>query len=134
MGIEPFLISSSVIGVVAQRLVRKICSYCKKEAAITDEIKMVMEEFNIPPGEIRLFHGEGCPHCKGTGYKGRTAIFELMVINEPIRELIYKNAPISEIRATAIKKGGMITLKEDGLNKISEGVTTLEEVMRATSS
>ncbi len=134
MGIEPFLISSSVIGVVAQRLVRKICSYCKKEAAITDEIKMVMEEFNIPPGEIRLFYGEGCPHCKGTGYKGRTAVFELMVISENIRELIYNNAPIAEIRSTAINKNGMVSLKEDGLLKIITGVTTLEEVMRATSS
>ncbi|MDD4896722.1 MAG: ATPase, T2SS/T4P/T4SS family, partial [Atribacterota bacterium] len=74
MGIEPFLISSSVIGVLAQRLVRKICPYCKREAPLTNGIKMVMKEFNIAPDEIRLFYGEGCPHCKQTGYKGRTAI------------------------------------------------------------
>lgn len=134
MGIEPFLISSSVIGILAQRLVRKICPYCKKEVPLTKEIKMVMEEFNIAPEEIRLFYGEGCPHCKRTGYKGRTAIFELMVVNEHIRELIYRNAPLAEIREVAIKKNGMITLKEDGLRKIREGVTTLEEVMRATST
>jgi type IV pilus assembly protein PilB len=134
MGIEPFLISSSVIGVLAQRLVRKICPYCKKEVPITDEIKLIMEEFNISPEEIKLFYGEGCSHCKQTGYKGRTAIFELMVINEYIRELIYKNAPLAEIRETAIKKNGMIALKEDGLQKVSKGITTLEEVMRATST
>ena len=134
MGIEPFLISSSVIGVIAQRLVRKICPYCKKEAPLTDEIKAVLEEFNVSPGEIRLFYGEGCPHCKQTGYKGRTAVFELMVINEPIRELIYGHASLSEIRDAAVKKNGMISLKEDGLLKIGAGITTMEEVVRATSS
>jgi type IV pilus assembly protein PilB len=134
MGIEPFLISSSVIGVLAQRLVRKICPYCKREAPLTNGIKMVMKEFNIAPDEIRLFYGEGCPHCKQTGYKGRTAIMELMVVNEFVRELIYRNASLAEIRDIAIKKNGMISLKEDGLLKIREGITTLEEVMRATSS
>lgn len=134
MGIEPFLISSSVIGVLAQRLVRKICPYCKKEAPLTDEIKAVLEEFNVSPGEIRLFYGEGCPHCKQTGYKGRTAVFELMVINEPIRELIYGHASLSEIRDAAVKKNGMISLKEDGLLKIGAGITTMEEVVRATST
>lgn len=134
MGIEPFLISSSVVGVIAQRLVRKICPYCKKEAPLTDEIKRVMEEFNMNPKDMKLYYGEGCPHCKQTGYKGRTAIFELMVINEPIRELIYRNAPLREIRDTAVRQNGMITLKEDGLRIINEGITTLEEVMRATST
>ena len=134
MGIEPFLISSSVIGVLAQRLVRKICPYCKKEAPLTDAMKTVMDEFKVSPDEIRLFYGEGCSHCKHTGYKGRTAVFELMVINEPIRELIYKHATISNIRDAAIKENGMISLKEDGLLKISEGITTMEEVVRATSS
>lgn len=134
MGIEPFLISSSVIGVIAQRLVRKICPHCKKEATITDELKEIMKEFNMKPDEIRLFYGEGCPHCKETGYKGRTAIFELMVVNENIRELIYRNTPLSEIRDIAIRKNGMLPLKEDGLRKINQGVTTLEEVLRTTST
>jgi len=134
MGIEPFLISSSVIGVIAQRLVRKICKYCKKELPINNETKRIMEEFNMNPDGIHLFHGEGCQYCKDTGYKGRTAIFELMVINENIRELIYRNAPLNEIRETAIKKNGMITLKEDGLRKMNRGETTLEEVIRTTST
>ena len=134
MGVEPFLISSSVIGIIAQRLVRKICTYCKKEIPINDKVKKVMEEFNLSSGEMRIFHGEGCQHCKGTGYKGRTAIFELMTINENIREMIYKNATLSEIRETAIKKNGMITLKEDGLRNIIQGITTIEEVVRTTST
>ena len=134
MGVEPFLISSSVIGVIAQRLVRKICPYCKKEIPINDEVRKVMEEFKISPDEMKIFHGEGCQHCKGTGYKGRTAIFELMIINESIREMIYKNATLSEIRETAIKKNGMITLKEDGLRNIIQGITTIEEVVRTTST
>ena len=101
---------------------------------MSDEIKMVMQEFNIAPDEIKLYYGEGCDHCKHTGYKGRTALFEFMVINDKISELIYKNASLAEIRDTAIQENGMITLKEDGLQKIREGVTTLEEVLRATSS
>ncbi|HKK82749.1 MAG TPA: type II secretion system protein GspE, partial [Atribacterota bacterium] len=101
---------------------------------INDEVRKVMEEFNISPDEMRIFHGEGCQHCKGTGYKGRTAIFELMVIENNIRELIYKNATLSEIRETAIKKNGMVTLKEDGLRNITQGITTIEEVVRTTST
>ncbi len=104
MGIEPFLISTSVIGVIAQRLVRKICPHCKKEIEITEEIKNIMGEFNFTADDIKAYHGEGCPHCKHTGYKGRTAIFELMVVNENIRELIYKRASLGDIRETAIKK------------------------------
>lgn len=134
MGIEPFLISSSVIGVIAQRLVRKICDYCKREIPVTDEIKKVMEGLNINPDKMKVFHGEGCQHCKGTGYKGRTAIFELMVINENIREMIYRNASLNEIRQTAIEKNGMVTLREDGFRNIIKGITTVEEVVRTTSS
>ena len=134
MGIEPFLISSSVIGIIAQRLVRKICPYCKKEIPVNDEVRKLLEEFNIESSEMKIFQGGGCDHCKGTGYKGRTAIFELLVINENIREMIYKNASLSEIRETAINKNGMVTLKEDGVKNIIQGITTAEEVIRTTSS
>ena len=134
MGIEPFLISSSLIGILAQRLVRKICSYCKKEVPITNEIKNILGECHSDSENIKIFHGEGCSHCKNTGYKGRTAIFEFMIVNDCIRELIYRNAPLSEIREAAIKVNGMLTLKEDGLQKVIEGLTTMEEVMRAASA
>lgn len=134
MGIEPFLISSSVIGILAQRLVRKICSYCKKEVPITNKIKNILGECHSDSENIKIFHGEGCSHCKNTGYKGRTAIFEFMIVNDCIRELIYRNAPLSEIREAAIKVNGMLTLKEDGLQKVIEGLTTMEEVMRAASA
>lgn len=134
MGIEPFLISSSVIGVIAQRLVRTICPYCKKEIPLSAEVQKIMDEFKIEHDEMKIFRGEGCQHCKQTGYKGRTAIFELMVVNENIREMIYKNAPLSEIREIAINKNGMVTLKEDGIRNIVQGITTIEEVIRATST
>ena len=134
MGIEPFLISSSVIGVIAQRLVRTICPYCKKEIPLSAEVQKIMAEFKIEHDEMKIFRGEGCQHCKQTGYKGRTAIFELMVVNENIREMIYKNAPLSEIREIAINKNGMVTLKEDGIRNIVQGITTIEEVIRATST
>jgi len=111
MGIEPFLISSSVIGVIAQRLVRKICPKCKKEIKITPDLKKILDEYEINSNEITLYKGEGCPYCKDTGYKGRIAIFELMLITENIRDLISKNATTGKLREAAIKEG-MCQLRE----------------------
>jgi len=133
MGIEPFLISSSVIGVIAQRLVRRICPRCKKEAKLTSDLARILEEYNIDSKEIILNKGEGCPYCKETGYKGRIAIFELMIITETIRDLITSNITSGKLRETAIKEG-MCQLKEDGLKKVCEGVTTNEEVLRVASA
>jgi type IV pilus assembly protein PilB len=133
MGIEPFLISSSVIGVIAQRLVRKICPKCKKEIKITPDIKKIMDEYEINSNEITLYKGEGCPYCKNTGYKGRVAIFELMVITENIRELIIKNISTGKLREVAVKEG-MCLLKGDGIKKVCEGLTTIDEVLRVAST
>ncbi len=105
MGIEPFLISSSVIGIIAQRLVRRICPKCKKEIKITPDLKKILDEYEISSNEITLYKGEGCPYCKDTGYKGRIAIFELMVITENIRDLISKNVTTGKLREAAIKEG-----------------------------
>jgi len=132
MGIEPFLISSSVIGVIAQRLVRKICPKCKKEIKITPDLKKILDEYEINSNEITLYKGEGCPYCKDTGYKGRIAIFELMLITENIRDLISKNATTGKLREAAIKEG-MCQLREDGIKKVCEGVTTIDEVLRVAS-
>jgi type IV pilus assembly protein PilB len=118
MGIEPFLISSSVIGIIAQRLVRKVCLKCKKEIKITPDLEKILDEYEINSNEITLYKGEGCPYCKDTGYKGRVAIFELMVITENIRDLI---------------KEGMCQLREDGIKKVCEGITTIDEVLRVAS-
>lgn len=132
MGIEPFLISSSVIGVIAQRLVRKICPKCKKETKITPDMKKILDEYEINSNEITIYKGEGCPYCKDTGYKGRVAIFELMVITENIRDLISKNATTGKLREAAIKEG-MFQLREDGVKKVCEGITTIDEVLRVAS-
>jgi len=132
MGIEPFLISSSVIGIIAQRLVRKICPKCKKEIKITTDMKKILDEYEISSNEITLYKGEGCPYCKDTGYKGRVAIFELMVITENIRDLISRNATTGKLREAAIKEG-MCQLREDGIKKVCEGITTIDEVLRVAS-
>ena len=132
MGIEPFLISSSVIGVIAQRLVRKICPKCKKEIKITPDIKKILDEYQISSNEITLYKGEGCPYCKDTGYKGRIAIFELMVMTENIRDLISKNVTTGKLREAAISEG-MCQLREDGIKKVCEGLTTIDEVLRVAS-
>ncbi len=133
MGIEPFLISSSIIGVIAQRLVRKICPKCKKEIKITPDIEKILNENEIGNNEITLYKGEGCPYCKDTGYKGRVAIFELMVITENIREMIIKNVSTGKLRQAAVKEG-MCLLKVDGIKKVCEGVTTIDEVLRVASA
>lgn len=133
MGIEPFLISSSVIGVIAQRLVRRICHKCKKEIKITPDLEKILNEYEIKGNEITLFKGEGCPYCKDTGYKGRIAIFELMLITENIRDLISKNVTTGKLREAAIKEG-MCQLREDGIKKVCEGLTTIDEVLRVASS
>lgn len=133
MGIEPFLISSSVIGVIAQRLVRKICPKCKKSIKITPDMKKILDEYEIGSNEITLYKGEGCPYCKDTGYKGRVAIFELMVMTENIRDLINKNVTTGKIREAAVKEG-MCLLKFDGIKKVCEGITTIDEVLRVASA
>ncbi|MHC2994411.1 MAG: type II secretion system ATPase GspE [Candidatus Atribacteria bacterium] len=133
IGIEPFLISSSVIGIIAQRLVRRICPKCKKEIKLTPDIAKILEEYEIDRNKIILYKGEGCSHCKDTGYKGRIAIFELMIITDNIRDLITRNVTTGKLRETAIKEG-MCMLKEDGLKKVYAGITTIEEVLRVASA
>jgi len=133
MGIEPFLISSSVIGIIAQRLVRRICPKCKKEIKITPDVEKILDEYEINSNEITLYKGEGCPYCKDTGYRGRVAIFELMVISENIRDLISKNVSTGILREAAIKEG-MCLLKGDGIKKVCEGLTTIDEVLRVASA
>lgn len=131
MDIETFLISSSVIGVVAQRLVRVICEKCKEEYTPG---KNVLSALNIEDnlkkdGKIKLYRGAGCSFCKNTGYYGRTSIYELIVLDEEIRALIISKTSSNVIKDAAIKKG-MKTLKDSGLEKVKQGITTLEEVIR----
>jgi type IV pilus assembly protein PilB len=131
MDVETFLISSSVIGVIAQRLVRVICEKCK-EKYIPE--KNILNGLNIKGNsnnsdKIKLYRGTGCSICKNTGYYGRTSIYEIIVLDEEIKSLIISKASSNIIRDIAIKKG-MKTLKENGLEKVMQGITTIEEVLR----
>ncbi|MBI4435978.1 MAG: Flp pilus assembly complex ATPase component TadA [Candidatus Omnitrophica bacterium] len=127
MGIEPFLLSSSVVGVLAQRLVRIICLKCK--ASYTPPAEL-LKELNLPLNTL-FYRGKGCSHCKNTGYRGRLGIFQLMLMTAEVRELILKNSSADQIRKEA-HRAGMITLRDDGLDKARQGITTVEEVLRVT--
>jgi type IV pilus assembly protein PilB len=130
MGVETFLIANTVTGVIAQRLARRICKACKEpyqvEASTLKRFGFHMERSDQM---ITLYSGAGCEACRGTGFKGRIGIYELMALDDEIRELVVTRASIAEIRATA-KKNGMKEMREDGLLKVLEGVTTPDEVMR----
>ena len=129
MGVENFLLSSTIRGILAQRLVRIICPACKeKDSAISDREELKLFGIDITQS---LYHGRGCEQCASTGYYGRAGIFELLVVDDEIRKLILKNSDANQIRDTA-KQFGMKTLLEDGADKIKAGVTTLSEVLRVT--
>lgn len=131
MGVEPFLVSSAVECFIAQRLVRKICDDCKIESKPNKEVLRELGVQNLDASKAKLYEGKGCKSCKYTGYKGRTAIYEILVMSEPVRELVLKRASSDQIK----KKGlslGMRTLRQDGWEKIILGITTPAEVIRVT--
>ncbi len=138
MGVKPFLITSSIRGIIAQRLVRKVCTFCREaftpDPAVAEDIKKELQGVpakDLDPAllqNLQLFRGKGCDHCTG-GYKGRLGIFEILEMERGVAELVLKNASDEELMEQA-KKSGMITLKQDGLLKALKGLTTLEEVYR----
>ncbi len=131
LGLEPFLITATLEGIIGQRLVRTICSRCKEEFVPTEDMLM---ELSLTPevvGNRKFYHGTGCEYCRGTGYSGRTAIFEAMLFNDNIRELVMKRSSTNVLREAA-RKHGMRTLREGGLLAIYDGVTTIEEVVAQT--
>ena len=131
MGVEPFLISSSLLCVLAQRLIRTICKKCKSPFEPTDN---QLQMLNLDPADLggkEFFYGRGCSSCHDTGYHGRRGIFELLTITDPVRELIDQSAATMVIRQKAVE-GGMKTIREDGLRGIYDGDTTVEEVLRYT--
>jgi len=129
MGIEPFLLSSSVQGIMAQRLVRTVCNQCKRTVKIIPAIAAKFKEYNIPADTLRLQRGEGCDICSGSGYKGRAGIHELFAMTDEMRRLILERAPSAELKKVALSQG-LRTLYHDGLIKVAQGITTLEEVLR----
>ena len=128
LGVPPFLISSTVLGIMAQRLLRKICTQCKKERPLKAE---EITNLALTEKEYTVYYGEGCTDCRGTGYKGRTGVFELMDVSDPIRTLLTKNTALEELRKAACDDG-MATLRECAILKMLEGSTTYEEVVSNT--
>ncbi len=127
MGVEPFLITSSLMGVLGQRLIVKICPYCKESYTAETEL---LKSIGVK-GKILLHKGKGCSECRFTGYLGREGLFELLLITDGIKRLIVEKATASEIKAQALKEG-FVTMRQEGLLKAVEGVTTLEEIIRVT--
>jgi general secretion pathway protein E len=130
MGVEPFLVASSLLGIIAQRLIRKVCMKCREPHIPT---KFQMQELGLtelPPGTV-IYQAVGCPSCAQSGYSGRTVGHELMLIDDEAKSLIVRNVDAGILKKSAVEKG-MITLREDCVNKVLQGVTTVDELMRAT--
>ncbi len=131
MGVEPFLVASSVNLILAQRLARLICTNCKEPAEVSPQ---ALIDIGVPPDEVgtfTLFRGAGCATCNGSGYRGRIALYEVMPVSEEIRDLVLNGASASEIKRTAVSLG-MKTLRMSGIQKLKEGLTTIHEVVRVT--
>jgi len=131
MGIEPFLVGSSLVLVVAQRLIRKLCPRCKEEAKLPKDVLLRLGLIDNPSEEITIYKARegGCEYCNNTGYKGRTAVHEILEVDDDIKALIIRGSTHDEIRKKAIEKG-MRTLYQNGLIKVKKGITSLEEVNR----
>ena len=131
MGIEPFLISASVIIIVAQRLARKICAECREEEKVPVPALIQLGVPEEEAGAFKCYKGKGCTTCNGSGYKGRTALYEVLPVSSEIREMVLEGASSDDLKKTAIRLG-MKSLRMSGLTKVQEGVTSIEEVMRVT--
>jgi len=130
MGLEPFLVSTAIKGVLAQRLVRRICKYCKEPVEISPSLR---EELHLSP-DMQFYHGKGCEKCDGSGYKGRCGIYEFLVPNETVRNLIIKRSSGDVIKRAAMQECDMITLRMDGIQKALDGHTTLEQAVGASAA
>ena len=131
MGVEPFLLSAAVRAFLAQRLVRRLCRSCRRPVSLTDEEKRAL---GIPPGIAATpYEAVGCDHCRNTGFSGRLAIYEIVLLTLPMQDLIAHGTPASEVKALAVKEG-YVPMREYGWSKVMQGETTIEEVISVTSS
>jgi general secretion pathway protein E len=128
MGVEPFLLASGLTGVVAQRLVRCLCTECRREIALSPQ---QAAEAGLPAGTSRVWRAGGCNACGGTGYRGRTGLYELMPMDDALRARIHDRAPEARLREQAVASG-MVTLREDGVRRVLAGDTSLEELLRVS--
>jgi type IV pilus assembly protein PilB len=129
IGIEPYLIAASLNGVLAQRLVRKICPKCKEVYKVSEHMARYVEKEGVEPGQI--YHGAGCDCCRGSGYLGRVGIYELLIIDEQFRDMINKDSSVNNMRRS-FHESGRRSLFDDGIMKVKQGLTTMEEVLRVT--
>ena len=132
LGLESFLLTATIEAIIAQRLVRTVCAKCKEPYTPTEEqlLELELRPEEVPPG-TKFYRGKGCDHCHGSGYKGRTAVFEIMVMDDGLRDLVMKQASTAILREES-RKRGMRTLRESGLRAIFEGLTSIDEVVRET--
>jgi type IV pilus assembly protein PilB len=131
IGVEPYLISSAVNAILAQRLVRKICSHCKEEFTPSQEHRMFLSQQGF--NHERTWHGKGCDRCRKTGYTGRLGIYELLVMDDSLRDMVTANPDVIRLRK-ACRERGLVTLREDGFDKVTKGMTTIDEILRVTES
>ncbi|HEY8666025.1 MAG TPA: ATPase, T2SS/T4P/T4SS family [Tepidisphaeraceae bacterium] len=131
IGVEPYLIASAVNCILAQRLVRKICQQCKDHYAPSDEMKEFLTLQGFDP--TQLFKGKGCDRCRRTGYAGRLGIYELLVMDDGLRDMVTRNPNVTELRKLC-RERGLVTLRQDGFNKVLKGLTTIDEILRVTES
>jgi len=129
MGVEDYLLTSTVNGILAQRLVRRLCPHCREPYQALPELAVRFARFERAANDIKLYRASGCEHCNGTGYRGRLVISEVLLMTDPIRKLVLSHATASEIQRVAMEEG-MVTMYQDGLRKALDGRTTVEEVMR----
>ncbi|MCX5854960.1 MAG: ATPase, T2SS/T4P/T4SS family [Deltaproteobacteria bacterium] len=127
--VDKFLMSSSLLAIIAQRLARKICTFCKTSYRLNDDEKKLFQDFGMSVENV--FKGEGCSKCNNVGYSGRIVIGEILVIDDELRDLIFADVPVTALQSAAVKKG-MVTLKGDGLRKVAQGIISLEELNRIT--
>jgi type IV pilus assembly protein PilB len=131
IGIEPFLVGAAVNSVLAQRLVRRICDPCKVMEPVKDEMVDFMTMHGVNASE--LARGKGCQKCRETGYSGRIGLYELLLLDDHLRDAIARNPNVTEFRRMCTERG-MVTLREDGFKKVIKGVTTVEEILTATEA
>jgi type IV pilus assembly protein PilB len=131
MGVPVFLITATVEAILAQRLVRRVCTQCREETEVTDDILFQLDMSREELGDRKFYRGRGCDTCNNTGYKGRVGLFELMIMNNELRDMVMRNASVDDMRACA-QKYGMVTLRDSGMAFAYEGTTTIDEVVRET--
>ncbi len=131
IGIEPFLLGAAINAALAQRLVRRVCSHCKREARLTDELKEYLALQGVETSS--LVEGEGCDRCRKSGYQGRLGLYELLVVDDHLRDVIARNPNVAEFRRLCCERG-MVTLRQDGFVKAAKGMTTVHEIIRATEA